>query len=45
MGFTCNLNVEEEYEARETLLFLTVTWENSEMEEEVKGQGSAAAFN
>lgn len=45
MGFFCSLDEEEEYEACETLLFVTATWEHREMEEEVKGQVSATEFN
>lgn len=45
MGFSCSLSEEEEYEACETPLFVTASWEHREMEEEVKGQVSATEFN
>lgn len=45
MGCSCSPSVKEEYEACETPLFVTATWEHREMEEEVKGQVSAIEFN
>lgn len=45
MGCSFSLSLKEEYEACETPLFVTATWEHREMEEEVKGQVSATEFN